>query len=69
MLICTGCGELVQEAQLRRVRESHGETFLSCPACGDTCIEAVQCECGEWQPNKDGLGLGHVLDCIGVKYD
>ena len=23
----------------------------------------------KWQPNKEGLGLGHVLDYIGVKYD
>lgn len=26
-------------------------------------------EYGKWQPNKEGLGLGKVLDYIGVKYD
>ena len=25
-------------------------------------------EDGKWQPNKEGLGLGKVLDYIGVKY-
>ena len=26
-------------------------------------------EYGKWQPSKEGLGLGKVLDYIGVKYD
>lgn len=25
-------------------------------------------ENGKWQPNEKGLGLGHVLDYIGVNY-
>ena len=64
MLICTGCGELVQETQLKRVRESHGETFLSCPVCGDTCINAVQCECGEWHHPEDLHPGGYCDICL-----
>ena len=34
-----------------------------CPFCSGEMVD------GKWQPNKEGLGLGKVLDYIGVKYD
>lgn len=64
MLICTGCGELIQEAQLKRVREPHGEVFLSCPVCGDACIDAVQCHCGEWHDPEDLLNGEYCEVCL-----
>jgi 3'-phosphoadenosine 5'-phosphosulfate sulfotransferase (PAPS reductase)/FAD synthetase len=33
------------------------------------CINGGEMVDGKWQPSKEGLGLGHVLDYIGVKYD
>lgn len=33
------------------------------------CIGGGEMVDGKWQPNKEGLGLGKVLDYIGVKYD
>ena len=33
------------------------------------CIGGGEMVDGKWQPSKDGLGLGHVLDYIGVKYE
>ena len=36
---------------------------------GEYCINGGEMVDGKWQPTKDGLGLGHVLDYIGVKYD
>lgn len=33
------------------------------------CIGGGEMVDGKWQPNKKGLGLGKVLDFIGVKYD
>lgn len=35
----------------------------------DYCINGGEMVDGKWQPSKEGLGLGHVLDYIGVKYD
>lgn len=64
MLICTGCGELVQKAQLKRVREPHGEVFLACPVCGDTCIDAVQCDCGDWHHPEDLHPGGYCDICL-----
>ena len=33
------------------------------------CIGGGEMVDGKWQPSKEGLGLGHVLDYIGVKYE
>jgi hypothetical protein len=33
------------------------------------CIGGGEMVDGKWQPSKEGLGLGYVLDYIGVKYD
>lgn len=34
----------------------------------DYCINGGEMVNGKWQPNKEGLGLGYVLDFISVKY-
>lgn len=64
MLICTGCGEVIRESKLRRISEPHGEAFLSCPACGDTPIEAAQCHCGDWHDPEDLLPGGYCEVCL-----
>lgn len=39
------------------------------PRLYDYCINGGEYnEDGVWQPSKDGLGIGHVLDFIGVNY-
>ena len=40
------------------------ETGLNIPK-----LLSVEMVDGKWQPNKKGLGLGKVLDYIGVKYE
>jgi 3'-phosphoadenosine 5'-phosphosulfate sulfotransferase (PAPS reductase)/FAD synthetase len=32
------------------------------------CINGGEMVDGKWQPNREGLGLGKILDCIEVKY-
>ena len=45
----------------QRLKETH-------PRLYEYCINGGEMVDGRWQPNKEGLGLGHVLDYIGVKY-
>lgn len=47
--------------RFQRLKETHPRQYQYCIGGG----EFVD---GKWQPNKDGLGLGYVLDYIGVKY-
>ena len=38
-------------------------------ACIETCINGGEYdESGMWQPNAKGLGMGKVLDYVGVDY-
>lgn len=39
------------------------------PRQWEYCIGGGEMVDGKWQPNKNGLGLGKVLDYIGVKYE
>lgn len=48
--------------RFQMLKESHPRQYQYCIGGG----EMVE---GKWQPNKEGLGLGKVLDYIGVKYD
>lgn len=34
----------------------------------DYCINGGEFDGDEWKPNRKGLGLGYVLDYIGVNY-
>ena len=42
---------------------------LTHPRQYEYCIGGGEMVDGKWQPSKEGLGLGKVLDYIGVKYD
>ena len=48
--------------RFQRDKETHPRQYEYCIGGG----EMVE---GKWQPNKEGLGLGHVLDYIDVKYE
>lgn len=45
----------------QRLKETHPKQY-------DYCINGGEYVGGKWQPTKDGLGFGRVLDYIGVKY-
>ena len=47
--------------RFQRLRETHPRQY-------EYCIGGGEFVDGKWQPSKDGLGLGYVLDYIGVKY-
>lgn len=47
--------------RFQRLKETHPRQY-------DYCINGGEFVEGKWQPNKEGLGLGYVLDYIGVKY-
>lgn len=48
--------------RFQRLKETHPKQYRY-------CINGGEMVDGKWQPNKEGLGLGKVLDYIGVKYD
>lgn len=47
--------------RFQRLKETHPKQYQYCMGGGEMID-------GKWQPNKDGLGLGKVLDYINVKY-
>lgn len=47
--------------RFQRLKETHPKQY-------DYCINGGEMVDGKWQPSKEGLGLGRVLDYIGVKY-
>ena len=57
-----GCHLEKEPNRFQRLKETHPRQYEYCIGGG----EMVE---GKWQPNKEGLGLGKVLDYIGVKYD
>lgn len=48
--------------RFQRLKETHPKLYNYCIGGG------YYDEDGIWKPNKEGLGMGHVLDEIGVKY-
>lgn len=48
--------------EFQKLKESHPRQY-------EYCIGGGEMVDGKWQPSKEGLGLGKVLDYIGVKYD
>ena len=48
--------------RFHRLKETHPRQY-------EYCIGGGEMVDGKWQPSKEGLGLGRVLDYIGVKYD
>lgn len=57
-----GCHLEKEPNRFQRLKETHPRQYQYCIGGG----EMVD---GKWQPSKEGLGLGYVLDYIGVKYD
>jgi 3'-phosphoadenosine 5'-phosphosulfate sulfotransferase (PAPS reductase)/FAD synthetase len=57
-----GCHLEKEPNRFQRLKETHPRQY-------DYCINGGEMVEGKWQPSKEGLGLGHVLDYIGVKYD
>lgn len=57
-----GCHLEKEPNRFQRLKETHPRQYEYCIGGG----EMVE---GKWQPSEKGLGLGHVLDYIGVKYD
>lgn len=56
-----GCHLQKEPNNFQRLKETHPRQY-------DYCINGGEFVEGKWQPNKEGLGLGYVLDYIGVKY-
>ena len=57
-----GCKQDRQPTRFQQLKETHPRQY-------EYCINGGEMVDGRWQPNKEGLGLGFVLDYIGVKYD
>ena len=57
-----GCHLEKEPTKFQQLKETHPRQY-------EYCIGGGEMVDGKWQPNKEGLGLGHVLDYIGVKYD
>ena len=57
-----GCHLEKEPNRFQRLKETHPRQY-------EYCIGGGEMVDGKWQPNKQGLGLGYVLDYIGVKYD
>lgn len=56
-----GCHLEKEPNRFQRLKETHPRQYQYCIGGG----EMVD---GRWQPSKEGLGIGKVLDYIGVKY-
>lgn len=56
-----GCHLEKEPNRFQRLKQTHPRQY-------EYCIGGGEMVDGKWQPNKEGLGLGHVLDYIGVKY-
>ena len=57
-----GCHLEKEPNRFQRLKQTH-------PRQHQYCIGGGEMVDGKWQPSKEGLGLGKVLDYIGVKYD
>ena len=57
-----GCHLEKEPNRFQRLKETHPRQYQHCIGGGEMIN-------GKWQPSKEGLGLGKVLDYIGVKYD
>ena len=57
-----GCHLEKEPNRFQRLKETHPRQY-------EYCIGGGEMVDGKWLPNTEGLGLGKVLDYIGVKYD
>lgn len=58
-----GCHLEKEPNKFQRLKETHPKQYEYCINGGEYDEE------GQWRPSKEGLGIGKVLDYIGVKYD
>ena len=56
-----GCHLQKEPNRFQMLKETHPRQY-------EYCIGGGEMVDGKWQPSKEGLGLGKVLDYIGVKY-
>ena len=56
-----GCHLEKEPNRFQRLKETHPRQY-------EYCIGGGEMVDGKWQPSKEGLGLGKVLDYIGVNY-
>ena len=57
-----GCHLQKGENKFQQLKRTHPRQY-------EYCINGGEMVDGKWQPSKEGLGLGKVLDYIGVKYE
>ena len=57
-----GCHLEKEPNRFQRLKETHPRQY-------EYCINGGEMVDGKWTPNKEGLGLGKVLDYIGVPYE
>lgn len=57
-----GCHLEKEPNRFQRLKQTHPRQY-------EYCINGGEMVDGKWQPNKEGLGLGKVLDYIGVPYE
>ena len=57
-----GCHLEKEPNRFQKLKETHPKQYKYCIGGGEMVDE-------KWQPSKEGLGLGKVLDYIGVKYE
>lgn len=57
-----GCHLEKEPNRFQRLKQTHPRQY-------EYCIGGGEMVDGKWQPSKQGLGIGKVLDYIGVKYD
>ena len=56
-----GCHLEKEPNRFQRLKQTHPKQY-------EYCIGGGEYVDGKWQPSKEGLGIGKVLDYIGVKY-
>lgn len=56
-----GCHLEKEPNRFQRLKQTHPRQY-------EYCINGGEMVDGKWQPNKEGLGLGKVLDYMGVDY-
>lgn len=61
MFCMFGCHLEKEPNRFQRLKQTHPRHY-------EFCIGGGEMVDGMWQPNKKGLGIGHVLDYINVKY-
>lgn len=57
-----GCHREKEPNRFQRLKKTHPRQY-------EYCISGGEMVDGKWQPGKKGLGLGKVLDYIGVRYE